>query len=165
MIAKLFAALLFLYSGSNLAAARPPPPSPNFCSYGLCLEIAQLSGKAVQVQTNTIYPDSEVVIHNQVGVTRLRWSSASDAVCENPADFKIKQTGTKFVGSGCVFLPGSAVKGRLVSLHFTASSRLTMDEARSGMPILHIWSVDSSPASFWQSGYALRLGSGAALKW
>jgi len=140
--------------------ATAPAPSPNFCSHGLCLEISQLTGKNVSVKTALKEGQVEVSVGHPSGVVHLVYSNAGMNDCRAMRPVEIRKTGSKYAGSGCLALPGQAGKWMRVSLSFTPAN----DQAFVNFPILHLWSVDTSPASFWESGYALRIGEGQQIR-
>lgn len=147
------------------AQALAPAPSPNFCTHGLCLEIAQLTSKAVEVETRTKNSRSEVVIRNAAGITKIFYSINTDSACRNQGDIQLRKIGRKYSGNGCVGLPDENAKWRYITFEYTPLNVGATEVARLGIPVLNIWGIDSSPLSFWGSGYALRVGESIRIKW
>lgn len=162
---KLFILTVILSFNSTMVQARPPPASPNFCAYGLCLEIAQLSGKGVSVKTSSDNSKSEVVIVSAAGTTEIVYPLASRDSCKSQGSMDLQKMGHSYVGHGCVSVLGQDAKWRDVSLKFTPPVGVTPEAAMLGMPVLAIWPVDSSPFTFWEGGYALRVGNSIKIEW
>jgi len=146
-------------------ANAAPPPAPNFCAYGICLEVSQLGGKAVEVQATIINARFEILIRNPSGVSKVAYSLGDNGVCTQSKSIELEKDGHGYSGSGCVILPGQKVGGRLIMLEYNPYSNETKEILSYNMPVLAIWGVDTSPQSFWESGYALRIGESIKIKW
>jgi len=159
-----FASAILVCTNLPLANAAPPP-SPNFCAYGICLEVSQLSGKAVEVQAAIINSKFEILIRNSSGVSKVSYSLGDNGVCAQSKSIELEKDGHGYAGSGCVILPGQKVGGRLIMLEYKPYSNEAKEIANFNMPVLAIWGIDASPQSFWESGYALRIGESIKIKW
>jgi len=159
-----FAGLL-AQSGASSAAAASAPASPNYCLSGLCLEIDQLSGEKVMIESVSRNLITEITIRNAAGITKLTHQTAADDSCQLASSINLARNGNSYVWNGCVGISVSEERRGRIEIVFIPASSGEEGQHPIGFPIFGIWSVDTSPASFWTNGYALRLGPGVSIRW
>ncbi len=84
--------------------------------------------------------------------------------CSFTREILLKRNGAAYSGDGCLLLPGQADKWLHISVEHTPVEGASRELVNWRFPLLHVWSVDAAPLSFWKSGYALRVGEDSKVK-
>ena len=144
--------------GATPVRATSPPAASNFCSSGICMEISELSSPRIEFITSTKNSETKVLIRNHDSTTIIGYAF-NNGSCKRRQNILLTEFGGKYTGHGCVILPKGNETARRTDLEYIPNKNQTKEQAKLGVPVLDIWEIDSSPYTFWMSGYALRIAS------
>ena len=138
--------------------AETPPRSPDYCGTMICLEISAFSDVEIVRSTTRIgtHPEqSEIEIESNHGKVKILVETISrDMQCGPSHALYLAQAERGLKTEAFIAGPDEGT-----CLHVTL---IFKDDMRGknhvDLPVTAIWAVDRVPSTFWNKGYALRLG-------
>lgn len=162
MRTKMFLAL-FLYCSCSASSIAAPPHSPNYCGPSVCLDISGFpSDLSVTSSTKIGGGGLILTVAGERGSTLITIEKRPGEECVSATDLELFSQDRTIRGSA--FLVGP-VGVECFSVSMVDSPVEDVESIRGRFPITAIWAIENSPATFWEHGYALRLGPQLRITW